>query len=396
MFGAVAEQMGNPLELRQLRQHIRTLAALEPALHPVVSCYINVEPGCPAFRSLWNGQVRAWRRTLPAEARSYLEAARVRIEAFLSARLLGHTRGVAVFARGGDRPFFLPLQFRAPLPNRITVNSVPSIYPLVELKDTYDCYLVMLAATGSVRLLGVHLGSVVEEIEERRVEFRQRTGREWTRERHESHRRARIRRFLNDQIALLERVAARGGYGRLVLAGNPRLASRLARALPHHLAARLVDIVPASEHDRTEDIVAATLSRFIEREEQESLARVTQLVEGLSGRGSAVAGVPATLEALAKGQAGVLVLAQAFVAQPGRRCVACGAIEAASAAPQVCLRCGGAHIRELDVREEMVRMAEQTGCEVEVVRHSEVLMRLGGAGCLLRFLRSEQYGARAA
>lgn len=33
----------------------------------------------------------------------------------------------------------------------------------------------------------------------------------------------------------------------------------------------------------------------------------------------------------------------------------------------------------------MVRLAEQTGCEVEVVNQSEALTRLGGVGCLLRF-----------
>jgi hypothetical protein len=44
----------------------------------------------------------------------------------------------------------------------------------------------------------------------------------------------------------------------------------------------------------------------------------------------------------------------------------------------------------------MVRLAEQTGCGVEVVNHSDALMRFGGVGCLLRYLAREQYHRRAA
>ncbi|MEE9550942.1 MAG: hypothetical protein V3W08_11165 [Candidatus Binatia bacterium] len=37
------------------------------------------------------------------------------------------------------------------------------------------------------------------------------------------------------------------------------------------------------------------------------------------------------------------------------------------------------------IKEEMVRMAEEHGCTVEIVNQSEALMQLGGVGCLLRY-----------
>ena len=61
-----------------------------------------------------------------------------------------------------------------------------------------------------------------------------------------------------------------------------------------------------------------------------------------------------------------------------------------------CSQCGARRIREFNVKEELVRMAEQMESGVEVVNHSDALMRLGGVGCLLRFLRSEEYPAKAA
>jgi hypothetical protein len=63
---------------------------------------------------------------------------------------------------------------------------------------------------------------------------------------------------------------------------------------------------------------------------------------------------------------------------------------------KVCAECFSQEVRELNVREEIVRMAERTGSRVEVVNHSDSLMRLGGVGCLLRFLGPEKYGAVAA
>lgn len=40
----------------------------------------------------------------------------------------------------------------------------------------------------------------------------------------------------------------------------------------------------------------------------------------------------------------------------------------------------------------MVQIAESYGGQIETVEYSEILMELGGMGCLLRFLASEQYG----
>jgi len=53
-------------------------------------------------------------------------------------------------------------------------------------------------------------------------------------------------------------------------------------------------------------------------------------------------------------------------------------------------------LRQFDIKEEMVRLAEQAGCGVEVVEHSDALMQLGGVGCLLRYAAPENYREKAA
>jgi protein required for attachment to host cells len=384
------------MEIKELRKHILTLATLQESNAPVVSCYLDRTAAVSGYRNALDERVRLLRRSLHGEPLQYLEDALRRIEAFLATGVQAGSKGVAVYARGGEQPFFLPLQFRVPLPNWIAASSTPNIYHLVELKDTYHRYVVLLATKGSVRILGVNLGSVTQDLWTHRPELRQRVGREWTKEHYQSHRRERSNQFVNEQIGILDRLMPAGGYAHLILAGDPRATSQVRKALPRHLAARVVDIVPASEYDRTSDVVAATLASFIEQEERESVAVVYKLQTEINTHGLAVAGARASFEALSQGQVDVLVLAKAYKPDHGWTCGACMATEIERPAPNACLRCGAGRIRELNVKEEMVRMAEQRGSEVEIVSHSDVLMRLGGVGCLLRFLGAEKHHTRAA
>jgi stalled ribosome rescue protein Dom34 len=143
-----------------------------------------------------------------------------------------------------------------------------------------------------------------------------------------------------------------GGYKHLILAGEPKVTRRIRAALPKPLLRYLVDSVPASKKDKTSDVVMATLSTFVEEEQRESLSTVERLHGEIRTNGLALLGEHATLRALERGQADELVLAKGY---------------------------------EAEAREEMVRLATATGCEVEIVDQNDLLMQLGGVGCLLRY-----------
>jgi peptide subunit release factor 1 (eRF1) len=254
----------------------------------------------------------------------------------------------------------------------------------------------MLAAADSIRILGVNLGAVTQQIWDRRPETRRRVGRGWTKEHYQNHLRECTKRFLQEGTSVLERLMLAGGYRHLILAGNPNVTSRIRQALPRQLAAVLVDIVHASPNDELSDVVRATLLSFIEQEEQESLALADKLEQAIYTDGLAVAGTRASWEAVRSRQADVLLLAKAYSPDPGWICGACEAIDVEAPTPRTCPRCQETELMALDVKEEMVRVAERAGCGVEVVNQSDALMRLGGVGCLLRYLAPEQYRRRAA
>ncbi len=79
----------------------------------------------------------------------------------------------------------------------------------------------------------------------------------------------------------------------------------------------------------------------------------------INTNGLAVVGSEATLEALKRGQADMLILAKEFY--------------------------------EGELKEELVKLAVRHGIKIETVSGSHTLNRYGGVGCLLRYLLPEHY-----
>jgi hypothetical protein len=111
------------MELKNLQKHILALATLEETDSPVISCYLNREVGASEHRRVLKERRRILRQGLSGQARQDFEEALDRIEAFITTEVLPDAKGVAIFARGGAQPFFLPLQFRVPLFTWMAINS---------------------------------------------------------------------------------------------------------------------------------------------------------------------------------------------------------------------------------------------------------------------------------
>ena len=369
--------------------HFKNLAVLNEADSPVISCYINNEAGRAGYRDTLDARIREIRKSLPQDQRAAFEEALGRIEMFLASDVKRNAQGIAVFSRVGDAPFFDALQFRIPLPTTIAVDSVPHLYELVKLKDMYHRYLVVISTDSHARIVEVNVGKITQTLWTERPELRKRVGREWTKEHYQNHQRDRTHKFFKEKIELLERLFADREHTHLVLAGNSRSAARLRDSLPKHLRERLVDVLPIDGRTSTEDVVNATLSTFADYEQAESLETAGLLLDELRVGGLAVAGTEATLKALDQGQVDSLVLTDSYEAPPGWSCRSCGAV-GVDAHPRGCPRCGERDIGDRNLKEHMVRTAERLGADVEIVRNSDVLLEIGGVGCLLRYLTPDQ------
>jgi peptide subunit release factor 1 (eRF1) len=219
----------------------------------------------------------------------------------------------------------------------------------------------------------------------------ERTGRPY-----DNRQRERAARFIREQIQVLAGVMSAGRYAHLILAGTARATALVRKGLSKTLAARMVDSVPASASDRVSDIITSTLACFLQHEETESQAISDRLVTQIYTNGLAVAGAGPTLQALKSRQADFLVIAKNYEPTSGWECRNCGRMDLSSPDPNFCPDCRNRSVRQFDIRAEMVRLAKQQLCGVEVVEHSDALLRVGGVGCLLRFLSPERYASQAA
>jgi hypothetical protein len=371
--------------LDELNQHITVLAHVEEADAPFISAYLNLENGQAGWREALDERARILRRVLKGNDLADLEEALGKIEDWLSTELLPEAKGVAIFARGSfGGSFMLPMQFAAPLPNRIAVYPTPNIYHLVELKDNYHRYVVLLALPERVSILEVNLGAATIQAWLNQAELRTRVGSEWARSHYQIHQAHRGDKFLREKIAILEQLMCAGGHSHLILAGDPEITARVRHALPVDLAEKLVDVVPATKRDLPTEVVMLTIASFIEHEEQESRTVAERLVEGLRSQNLAVAGSAATLDALHWGEVDTLVMANDYQPDPGWTCTVCKSLGTEAPRTTACPCCGEDAVRPLNIKEALLRLAGQSGRPVEVVEQSDALMSLGGVGCLLR------------
>ncbi len=378
------------MELREFQGHIRSLASLPETRAPVVSCYLRVEGGRLKHRRVFTDRIEELKRSFAGETAQLFEEALAPIERFLSLELRRGSKGVAVFSRAGRQPFFLALQFYVPLPTWIAADTLPNIYHLVELKDTYWRFVVLVCSQDTARIVSVNLGAVTLDLLRKRPELRQRLGREWTKEHFRRHRTTRTRQFLGDAVEALSGVMTAGSYDHLILAGDPKMIAMVRRVLPSRVAARLSGVIRKPGRTGARDVVAESIASFVEAEHKESQATVKDLRRQLRTGGLAVVGTRASYWALKRGQVETLVIGTEYTPRPGWVCRGCRLERTVEQRPKKCPSCGSRLLEDLNIREAMLRLAERRGCQVELVRDSTTLSRLGGVGCLLRFRRRQQ------
>ena len=266
--------------LDELEQHITLLASVKESDTPFISCYLNLEDGPGSWRKMFDNRASILRRILKGDDLADLEEAMGKIEAWLATDLLPEAKSAAIFVRGNfGGAVMLPMQFAAPLPNWIAVYPTPNIYHLVELKDNYHRYIVLLALPDRASILEVNLGAATTRAWINQPDLRTRVGQEWTRSHYQVNQAHRGDRFVHEKIVVLEELMRAAGHSHLILAGDPEITGQVRRALPEDLADKLVDVITPAKQDQQTDVVMATLSSFIKHEEQESRSVAERLIE---------------------------------------------------------------------------------------------------------------------
>ena len=367
------------------------LAALEPAPYPVVSLYLNTQPG-PTGRDQFQTFVRkeftARSRTYPAKSaeRESLEKDLERISRYLETELQPSANGVAIFACSAGE-LFEAVQLNAPIEEHwLYIGDQPHLYPLARLESLHPRYALVLADTNSARILLVATGEIEGEQEIKGTKTRRTTQGGWSQARYQRH----IENFhlhhAKEVVDALERIVQREGVEHIILSGDEVILPLLRDQIPKHLADRIVDHVRLDRDAPLDDLLKASLAAMDKIREQTEREKVDAAIGGYRSGGLGVVGAQETLEALVKGQVEELLITanlrgldgadgKASIPEDAERIVEPSAAgEPAQAEPDA-----------VKLADDLVTKAAQTSARVTVVQDPALLEDYGGVAAVLRF-----------
>lgn len=335
-----------------LRKQIIALANLPSRDQPVISAYFDLSQPIELVVEEFSNWVRAAHRSYDGQSQEHFIKAAERIQSWLL-KNTENARSAAVFSRAGHPDYFLPLTFQVPLENFFKADSQPAIFPLVELRDRFSRFVVVMTNRNSARIIEMNLGETSLELLAERPEAKERHGREWTWEHYNSNTRERIKRFVKEKVEIIERLMGKRGHNALIMVGEPQDVNRLKSALPKHLADKVVDQIRTGFSDsRVHSVLEDAIQSYLQVENDESETAVKRLFRAHRVNRLGIFGIAATAAALQIGQVEELIISSTL---------------------------GHAD------REVLVRLASQHNIPIETVRNSESLDEQGGVGAILRY-----------
>jgi peptide subunit release factor 1 (eRF1) len=373
-----------------LLKHIKELAACKPRDAPFISLYLNTrgtESGKRHYEIFLKEKLNFFEKEFAGngDIEKSFKKSWVQIDHYLNNKLELKSNGAALFSRWQpNENFFLPLQFPVPLENRFVVDSVPHIFPLVQCLDTSHHYMVMISDSEKAKIFEIQFGGIkdIQQIEkpEKEKSFRG----EWAQMHYQNWKKNQTMKFLKQKIKILADLMQRNGVEHLILAGDDVMLARIKERLPKWLQERVVDF--AQLHARTDEheILRQTLETFADFERAEDVDTLVSLRRELLTDGLGVMGTERTVEALNSGKIDQLIVATEYDPPSGWLCGSCDFLGVGHIS-ELCRYCGQNRLREVNVREEMVRKTLLSGACVETIVHNVWFMRQGGVGALLRY-----------
>jgi peptide chain release factor subunit 1 len=306
-----------------------------------------------------------------------------RVQGWLEDGFDEENRGVVIYAEvGGD--WFETLQFPVPVQNRMVVADRPVVGPLAQVLHAYDHYGVILLDREHVRILSVYLGTLLDELTFRGEPLPTRSDVQaggYSQTRFQRRKREEMKHFFKDFAEEVVRFDERYGPAHLVLLGTDENVARFREYLPDPLLQKVVYTGPMGVDDPAPEVLRRLEPHLREEQERSSMQLIDQVRDRAAHDYLATAGLQGTLTALQEGKVDTLVLARDGEEQ-GVRCTRCGFVFVREVTR--CPYDGGEEMERVEVMEEMVRMAETQGAEIQFA-DANAIADLRGAAALLRF-----------
>lgn len=306
-----------------------------------------------------------------------------RINEWLATEYREENRGVVIYTELGGE-WFEALQFPVAVQNRLTINHKPSVRPLAQVLESYHHHGVVLLDREHLRILSIYLGTLLDQIEVNpdpipTAHDVQAGG--YSQMRFQRRKLEEMKHFFKDFAKHVEDFVNRHRPHDLVLLGTNENVAQFREFLSEPIQQKIIYTGPARVDESTSEVIARIEPHLQAEHERENQELLMALRDRVRQDYLATAGFQSTLTALQEGKVDRVVLAQ-DQERDGARCTTCGFVFAREVG--TCPYDGSPTEEGVDVIEEVIRLAESQGAEVQFVSAGEV-GDLAGIGALLRF-----------
>lgn len=382
-----------------LTEQLDRLAKFEPAPYPVVSLYLNTQPG-PQGRDQYQAFIR---KEFKARSRTYatgsperesLDRDLEKIAQYLETELQPSANGVAIFACSAGE-MFEAVQLSAAVDEHwLYISDQPHLYPLARLESQYPRYAAVVADTNTARIVVFATGEVVSQEEIKGVKTRSTSEGGWSQARYQRH----ISNFhlhhAKEVVDALDRIVTQEHIEQVLIAGDEVITPLLRSQMPKHLTDKVVDHIRLDTRAPLGDVLSASGAAMQRLNEQTDREKVEAAIGNYRAGGLGVVGPEDTLAALITGQVDELLVTasmgqlegvpfggdgseaaanDAVLAEPAVETVSAGG-EAPDAAPEV-----------VRLADELITKAKQTSARITFIEDPALLADYGGVAALLRF-----------
>lgn len=366
----------------------------EDAESPVLSVYLNVNQGQMenlnrGFETALKNVLReAERRSAENGARKEFQSDAEEVVSFIR-NYVPSGRTLVAFCDVSSG-YFWHKSLRVPLDNQAQWLPAPYLRPLIEARDEFERYAVVLTDRAHARMFIVFFDEVEEHREvmaEDDVKHFDASGKDriWSQMSNQRKSDQHASAHLKNVADIMDHWAEEKRFDRLLIGGPADAQNELEKILSERLKKRLIGTLTLAVDAPEHDVIAAATQKAVAFERAYEMDLVDRLITAAAKNGQAVRGIEETLTAATEGRIRSLVYAQGYQAAGGR-CTQCHV--RLPEQPEQCPHCSGGVTAEPDLVEYLVSSVARTGGAVEQVRQ-EASDRLSeeaaGIAAFLRF-----------
>jgi hypothetical protein len=218
---------------------------------------------------------------------------------------------LACFVRSGDDPVSHSIVLPKVMDLNVNLGSLPMLFHLVEFKDVYDRYAVVVLTQTSAKIIQVNSGKITQQLMAGNFDLRSKIGREVSKDQYQNSQRERGVKFFKEKVSILRSIIQDNGMGHIILCGETRLTTIFKDLLPEDLLSKVIDQSVDANLKSIPDILKSSMDIFVENESEESKRTVQSWRTELGKGGLVTSGVGNIQEALEQCRLDMLIISKA-------------------------------------------------------------------------------------